>query len=327
MIWFTWRQHRAQAFAGLTLVALTALTFLSYGHVIRGAYVDDGVGPCLRQDTGGDHCQSAMTAFMDRFNGIANHLSTWFSPLPGLIGAIVGASLLAREYEQGTWRLAWTQAVPRVRWLTIKILLVGAGIVAVTAALSAVFTWFRGPVDQVSGRFAPGAFDLEGLSLTGYTLFAFAAGVLAGLLLRRTVPAIVTAFAAFMAVRLPVEFWLRQHYRAPVTRLLPPTVNYSRGPRSVPTTPGTRPWVLDQGLVDKSGHPISPALAEQISRRAFGGTAEGDAHLRELGLHLKVVYQPADRFWTFQIIEAALFVGLAAALLGTTLWLLHRRSS
>jgi hypothetical protein len=37
---------------------------------------------------------------------------TWFSPLPGLIGAIVGASLLGREYEHGTWRLAWTQAVP-----------------------------------------------------------------------------------------------------------------------------------------------------------------------------------------------------------------------
>jgi hypothetical protein len=327
MIWLTWRQHRAQALTGLALIVLAALVFLPYGHAIRGAYTQHGIGSCLLQDTGGDHCQSVMDAFVGQFNGIANHLSTWFSPLPGLIGAIVGASLLAREYEHGTWRLAWTQAVPKTRWLTTKILLVGAGIVAVTAALSAVFTWFRSPMDQVTGRFAPGAFDLEGLSLTGYTLFAFAVGVLAGLLMRRTVPAIVMAFAAFMAVRLPVEFWLRQRYQTPITRILPPTPNHTMGPRAIPTSPGTPHWTLSQGLVDKTGHPISAALNDQISQRTFHSMAEGDAYLRGLGLHLKVVYQPGSRFWTFQIIEASLFIGLAAALLAMTIWLLHRRST
>ena len=121
MIWLTWRQHRAQALAGAVLVALTAVVFLSYGQSMRGAYTQDGIGECLAHGTGGDHCQSVMTAFMGRFNGVTNHLLTWFSPLPGLIGAIVGASLLGREYEQGTWRLAWTQAVPRTRWLTAKL--------------------------------------------------------------------------------------------------------------------------------------------------------------------------------------------------------------
>jgi hypothetical protein len=328
MIWLTWRQHRVQAFAGLALVSLTALVFLPYGHAIRGAYDQHGVGPCLVHGTGGESCQSAMSAFTSQFNGIANHLLTWFTPVPGLIGAIVGAGLLGREYEHGTWRLAWTQAVPRTRWLTVKILLVGFGIVVVTASLSAVFGWFRSPIDNVSGRFSPGAFDLEGLSLTGYTFFAFAAGALAGLLFRRTVPAIVAAFAAFMAIRLPVEFWLRQRYQTPVTRLLPPTGRWGNiGPMAVPTTPGTPGWVLDLGLVDKTGHPISPAVQDQISRRAqaLGGPA-ADAYLRGLGLHLKVVHQPASRFWTFQIIEASLFIGLAAAFLGTTIWLLHRRN-
>ncbi|GAA4508785.1 ABC transporter permease [Actinoallomurus oryzae] len=324
MIWVTWRQHRAQAFAGLALIALAALVFLPYGRAIRDAYAQHGVGPCLVRGTGGDGCQSAMTTFMEQFNGVANHLLTWFTPIPGLIGAIVGASLLGREYEHGTWRLAWTQAVPRTRWLTAKVLLVGLGIMVITGSLSAVFGWFRSPVDHVSGRFSPGAFDLEGLSLTGYTLFAFAAGVLAGLLIRRTVPAIVAAFAAFMAVRLPVEYWLRQRYRPPVTRLLSPTGHWGGiGPMAVPTTPGTPGWILDQGLVDKTGHPISAVLQTQISQR---GSA-ADAYLRGLGLHLKVVYQPANRFWTFQIIEASLFVGLAAALIGVGIGLLHRRSA
>jgi hypothetical protein len=327
MIWFTWRQHRAQAIAGLVLVGLAALVFLPYGHEIRAAYAQRGIGPCVSQ--GSDQCRSAMQAFMDQFNTVANHLLTWLSPLPGLIGGIVGASVLGREYEHGTWRLAWTQAVPRTRWLIIKILLVGAGIVAATMALSAVFGWFRGPIDQVSGRFAPGAFDLEGLSLTGYTLFAFALGVLAGLLLRRTVPAIVVAFVAFLALRLPVEYWLRQRYQSPVTRLLPPTVDFTSGPSAVPTTPGAPNWILGQGLVDPAGHPLSPALQDQVARQtqALHGTAAGDAYLRGLGLHLKVVYQPASRFWTFQITEASLFIGLAAALIAIIIWLLHGRNT
>lgn len=329
MIWLTWRQHRIQAFAGLALIALTALVFLPYGHAIRGAYDQHGVGPCLAHGTGGDGCQSAMSTFMSRFNGIANHLLTWFTPVPGLIGALVGASLLGREYEHGTWRLAWTQAVPRTRWLIAKILLVGFGIVVITVVLSGIFGWFRGPIDDVSGRFSPGAFDLEGLSLTGFTLFAFAAGVLAGQVLRRTVPAIVAAFAAFMALRLPVEFWLRQRYQAPVTRLLPLIGHWgSIGPMTVPNTPGTPGWTLSQGLVDRVGHPISAMLQEQISQRRHAlGNPATDTYLRGLGLHLKVVYQPANRFWTFQIIEASLFIGFAAALIAITIWLLHGRST
>jgi hypothetical protein len=119
-------------------------------------------------------------------------------------------------------------------------------------------------MDQVSGRFTPGAFDLEGLSLTGYTLFAFALGVLAGLLLRRTVPAIVVAF---VAVRLPVEYWLRQRYQSPVTLLLDPTGNHTMGPGTIPTSPGPRGWTLSQDLVDKTGHLLSSAQNDQITQK------------------------------------------------------------
>src|SRR4051794_9271959 len=108
MIWLTWRQHRVQALG----------------------------------------CQSAMYAFMRQVNGIANHPLTWFTPIPGLIGA----GVLGREYEHGTWRLTWTQAVPRTRWLTSKILLIAFGIAVIAANLSAIFSWFRGPIDNVSGR-------------------------------------------------------------------------------------------------------------------------------------------------------------------------------
>jgi hypothetical protein len=327
MMWMTWRQHRAQACAGLVLIAVAAAIFLPYGASIRGAYTHDGIGACLQQGTGGDHCQNVMSTFMAQFNGIANHLLTWFTPMPGLIGGIVGASVLGREYEHGTWRLAWTQAVPRTRWLTARILLLAGGIAALTLSLSVVFGWFRSPVDQVSGRFSPGAFDLEGLTLTGYTLFAFAAGVLAGGLLRRTVPAIVAAFTAYMAVRIPVEFWLRQRYQTPITQLAS-TASPTVGPMSVPTSPGPPRWILSRDLVDRTGHPLSLARQDHVYQQMgnLQSLADRDAYLRGLGLQFRVLYQPADRFWTFQIIEAALFIGLAMGLLGIAIWRLRKRS-
>jgi hypothetical protein len=48
-----------------------------------------------------------------------------------------------------------------------------------------------------------------------------------------------------------------------------------------------------------------------------GGSQTGSAFL----------YQPADRFWTFQSIEAGLFVALTAAALAVAIWLLHRRAA
>ena len=47
--------------------------------------------------------------------------------VPGLIGMFWGAPLVAREFETGTFRLAWTQGVTRTRWLAAKLAIAGAG--------------------------------------------------------------------------------------------------------------------------------------------------------------------------------------------------------
>jgi hypothetical protein len=57
--------------------------------------------------------------------------------LPAVAGAFVGAPLVAREIENGTERLAWTQGVTRAHWLLMKVslvcvpLLLGAALVGI----------------------------------------------------------------------------------------------------------------------------------------------------------------------------------------------------
>jgi hypothetical protein len=46
------------------------------------------------------------------------------------------------------------------------------------------------------------------------------------------------------------------------------------------------------------------------------------SHFREF-----ITYQPADRFWTFQLIETGIFVLIAAALLAVTAVVLARRDA
>ena len=38
-----------------------------------------------------------------------------------------------------------------------------------------------------------------------------------------------------------------------------------------------------------------------------------------------MVYHPADRFWTFQLVEAGLFIAVAAVLIGVVVWRVRRR--
>jgi hypothetical protein len=47
--------------------------------------------------------------------------------------------------------------------------------------------------------------------------------------------------------------------------------------------------------------------------------------LSQHGIRLLADYQPLDRFWTFQLIEAAVFFVLAIGLIAASLWWLQRR--
>ena len=109
---------------------------------------------------------------------------------PALIGLFFGAPLIARELETGTFRLAWTQSVTRRRWLAVKLGLVGLAAMAFGGLLTWMVDWWASPIDAANqNRFGLANFGFHGVAPIGYAAFAFALGATAGVLLRRTVPA------------------------------------------------------------------------------------------------------------------------------------------
>lgn len=107
--------------------------------------------------------------------------------------------------------------MPRTRWLTVKLALVTGGLIVLGAAMTAVITWYRAPMDRVVGHLQQNVFDYEGLVLTAWILCAFGFAVLAGLLIRRSIPAMIAAFIPWLTIRLVIEFVFRDHFMAPLT--------------------------------------------------------------------------------------------------------------
>jgi hypothetical protein len=299
MIWVSWRQHRSQAIVGLGLLCAFAVYGLVLGLRMRNSFGQNHLATCLAHSLGAS-CPNAVANFDNSFGSLVN-IGFWavLLLLPGLIGAVVGATVLGRELEMGTWRLAWSQTVPRTRWLVMQLAVIAGGLIVLGAAITLVITWYRAPMDRLTGHFVHNAYDYEGLVLTAYILFAFGLAVLAGQLLRRTIPAMLTALVPWVAVRLVVEFLLRPHFMTPVklTRTISQTCSGNIcGGNGIVNVPPT------------TGH-------------------IGDLVVSKPGTPGPVLYQPAGRFWEFQSIEAGIYIALTLAVLGVAVWLLHRRQA
>src|SRR6202453_1972851 len=152
MIWVSWRQHRSEAFGCLAVLIGLAIYAILVATSMRTAFGQDGLASCLARSQGAG-CPGAVSAFDGEFGSEVN-IAFWSVALivPGLIGVLVGAPLIARELEYGTWRLAWSQTVPRTRWLAVKLALFTGGLIVLGAAITAVITWYRAPMDRLTGH-------------------------------------------------------------------------------------------------------------------------------------------------------------------------------
>lgn len=326
MIWLTWRQHRMEAVGAIIALSIVAGFLLLTGLPMRAAF-DDRVQQCLNL-SGGAYLQHGCQGVLRDFETEAtfNDLIAYFNFLPALAGLFIGAPLVAREIERGTHRLVWTQGITRLRWISTKLMLVTAGCAITAVAFTVAMTWWRAPIDQVQGSLLPVGFDFEGVMPTAYALFAFALGVAIGTVICRTVPAMAITLLAFLAIRLPVEDLLRPHYMAPLT-----TISAATQPGADPRLSGRGDWILQGGLMDSAHHRLTNAEMSQLYSMAAKGADNtkggADAYVQAHGYLSYVDLHPASRFWAFQGIEAAIFVGLAVLLLAFTVWWVRSRSA
>ncbi|MEU1519425.1 ABC transporter [Streptomyces sp. NPDC005811] len=202
MTWLAWRQHRA---AFWTILAATALS-VAWIVYQRGQLVDflDGYGhPGKSLDEAGSKFQQYVDAF--------SFVSMGLQAIPILLGVFLGAPLIAGDLENGTAKLVAAQSMSRTRWLATKLALAGLVVVVSTGVLSAVFGWWWNPVksevtvmDWTSGA----AFNTTGPVPVALTLFSVFGGVAIGVVLRRTLPAMVVTFGFTVVLQLVWGYFL-----------------------------------------------------------------------------------------------------------------------
>jgi hypothetical protein len=322
MAWVTWRQHRA-ALAGVAVpLGVLAVYLWLDGLALHHAWA--AVAAC--HPAGSLACEEAISNFNDTYGSRAQAAEFLLQAVPALIGAFVGAPVLARELETGTFRYTWTQGFGRWRWALAKLVPLAIAVAVPAGAFSALFSWYLRPffADGNQTPLAPIVFDLRGVAFAAWTLASFAIGVLAGMLIRRVVPAIVVALAAYLGLALAAGLFLRQHYAVPVV-----TSNLN--------VPGSgwimRLWWTKDGQFAFAGRP-SAGLAMQICPHPPLGSRAGKAPPETItecfiqhGYTQWTSYQPAGRFWPFQWIESGWLLALSVLLIAAAVWLVRRRAS
>ena len=329
MIWVSWRLHRAQLITMLgVLVAGAGIIAL-----LRSNMLDDlastGLASCVSQTL--DQCSpaSAAKSFAEAWSTPFDVARATIICLPALIGVFVGAPLFARELEQGTHVLAFTQSVSRMRWMFGKLAVALVPAVLVLVVLQSLVTWWLsaagilGPF--MNGPFTAFNFGIEHVSPLGYALFAFTLGTFLGVATRRTLVAMTGGLAAFVVVRLAL---------AGLVDRLVPAQRLEVTPDQPVTVFQGGSLVLGDGWLDAAGQPVSDGKAQaliQACKSAPGGapnTQEGYlACLPRSGLAKRYAdFVPESQAWQVHLVDVAIFGALAVLLLAGTAWALRRQS-
>ncbi|MEU6729224.1 ABC transporter permease subunit [Nonomuraea wenchangensis] len=310
MLWLTWRQHRLQVLVTTALLAVLGAVLLISGLGTADFAAQNAPAADCVADT--PACSAYRVEMNERMYSVGELLG-WLPLLaPALIGAFWGAPLLAREFEQGTHQLTWTQSVTRRRWLAAKIVGLGAVVTLGGLALAGIVEpWlaaFDVPPYNVD-RFDLRWFRLVGIMPAAWWLAAFVLGVGTGALFRRTLPAMavtlaVCALAFFGLLRAPSS------YATPERAVQAEVIDELEPEGSLHVTSY---WIDGSGV----------KYTAQDRDLALAGPCGTDATTKKYakcsfshGYRQVAEFHPADRFWRFQWTEAGILLIPALALGG-----------
>ncbi|MGW7101802.1 ABC transporter permease [Streptomyces sp. NPDC054838] len=302
LLWLLVRQHR------IALLACLAVTVLGAAWIVyqRAAMLDTlhGAGwPAKSADTLDGEVTNRV---VNRFNSYASTLGS----LPGVLGVVLGASLIASDLEHGTARLVTTQSVPRGRWLLAKVGFALGVATVTTLPLSLLFGRWRDSVSPVAGTdwLHDPVFEATGPVLVATALFTTSLGLAIGALTRRVVSAMVLTFLASWAALVVGDV-----YKDDLAT--PRRISFPLG--------ADQPAVLDHVVqVDQ--------WVGTASGKLYGwGTCVSDASPEACRARLGIVnsvwdYFGADQRAGLQWTAAGVLVALSAVLIALFLWRLRR---
>jgi hypothetical protein len=317
MIWLTWRQHRRQALFTLAGLAALAAFIVPTGLSMRSAFSRLGLRDCLTAAKADPGCGTNMEEFSSSYGSLV-FVSVLMLAVPLVVGLFWGAPVVAREVEQGTHRMVWTQGISRRHWALVKVGLLGGAVVALAIVYGLGTSWWYEPLghmDTRQSRFTEIFFDMQGVAPVGYALFAAALGVFVGTVLPKVLPAMAVTLAGFIGVRLALAVLARPRYLSPASGDHPVHGGSGAG------NDAAGAWVLSSEVRQADGTFLRPGSIKcPPPGDRIPCPAEADLGLRPDAYNHQV-FQPADRFWTFQWIETGIFVALAVLLV----WLAIRR--
>jgi hypothetical protein len=141
MVLVTWLQHRGTLTGAAALFGAVTLYLGIMGLIIHHAW--DASAAC--HPASSPACQELANRFSENWHNGAT-IAFPLQLLPALIGAFVGAPVLAREMETGSFRYAWTQGFGRTRWTVAKMALIGASLAVIAGAFGVLANWYFGPL-------------------------------------------------------------------------------------------------------------------------------------------------------------------------------------
>lgn len=304
-----WRLHRTQVY--FAVGALVALTILL---LVTGTTMAHDYRVFLANCAATRSCSEGAGRLFSGDGSIMDVVD-FTLVVPLLFGLFWGAPRLAKEFEDGTHNLAWTQGVTRRHWMRSNVTWALLAAMVWGAAMAALVSWWRFPENAIDSRFA--AFDVQGIVPVVYSVFAVALGIAVGSIFKRVLPAIATTLGMFVAIRVAIGVYLRPHYMTPISKLFPLSGPKSNGPIGS--------WIISSGIQGPHGHFYGNSFDLNDVPKACGKTFPGGGSISNScmathGFHQLITYQPDSRFWAFQGIEAAAFTVIAVALIGFAFW-------
>lgn len=218
-----WRQHRGQLlWTAIVLAVVSAATaavarsadrwLANYGHWLgqlraAGCPLPDESNSVVHAPPPACHALLSrysggeQNSFVHAYNFAIPVFEEGVPLLMVVIGVLVGAPLVAREVEQRTQLVAWTQSIGRRRWYAIK-----TGVLATVLALAGLLAGVANDRAQLplnrggltSSRWI-WFFSID-LGPAAEAVLAFALAAAIGAYLRRTLPAIGAALVSFLAL-------------------------------------------------------------------------------------------------------------------------------